>query len=186
VVAPTATPTPTATLPPGTQVTYVVQTGDTLYSIALHFGVSVQDLMNANGLTNPNYIQIGQTLIIPNPSATPTPTPTGTTPQPGPRYHIVRPGDTLYSLAHYYGTTVQAICRANHLVNPHLIYVGQRLLIPGASPPTPCVSTHVVRYGETLTSIASRYGTTVWMLARLNHLANPNCIYAGRVLHVPC
>jgi LysM repeat protein len=191
VVAPTATPTPTATLPPGTQVIYVVHTGDTLYSIALHFGVTVQALMDANGITNPNYIQVGQTLIIPNPGATPvpspstTPTPTGT-PQPGPRYHIVRPGDTLYSLARYYGTTVQAICEANHLINPHLIYVGQRLLIPGASPPTPCVTTHVVRYGETLTSIASRYGTTVWTLAMLNHLANPNCIYAGQVLHIPC
>jgi LysM repeat protein len=43
-----------------------------------------------------------------------------------------------------------------------------------------------VQYGETLTSIASRYGTTVWTLAVLNNLANPNLIYAGQYLLVPC
>jgi LysM repeat protein len=180
----TATPTPTAS-PPSGQTTYTVRTGDTLYSIALRFGVTVQDLMAANGITNPNYIRVGQVLIIPDPNATPTPTPTGT-PQPSPTVYIVRPGDTLYSLARRFGTTVEAIARDNNIVNPHLIYVGQRLVIHGTPTTPPCTRTHVVRYGETLTSIASRYGTTVWTLAQLNNLANPNLIYAGQLLVIPC
>jgi len=187
--APTATPTktatPTATLPPGQTVTYKVKTGDTLYSIARKFGVSIQALMAANHIANPNYIRVGQILIIPNPSATPGPTPTG---QPTTTY-VVKPGDTLWSLARRFGTSVEAIARANNIVNPNRIYVGQRLTIPGAPtppPPPPCTRTHVVAYGETLTSIARRYGTTVWQLAMLNHLANPNVIYAGQHLRVPC
>lgn len=196
-VLPTATPTktatPTATLPPGQQIIYVVRTGDTLYSIARRFGVSVQAIMAANNIVNPNRIYIGQTLIIPSPSTTPAPTPTpkptstpgGPTPQP--TVYIVQPGDTLTSIARRFGTTVQAIAQANHIVNPNRIYVGQRLVIPGV-PPTqpPCTGTHIVRYGETLTSIARRYGTTVWTLAQMNNLANPNIIYAGQVLRVPC
>jgi len=181
----TATPTPTATTVPGTTTTYVVVTGDTLYSIALHFGVSINDLMAANGIINPNYIQVGQTLIIPNPSWTPTPTPTGS-PPPTPTTYVVKAGDTLWSLARRFGTTVEAIARDNNIVNPHRIYVGQTLIINGTPPPSPCTVTHRVQYGETLTSIASRYGTTVWTLAVLNNLANPNLIYAGQYLLVPC
>jgi putative chitinase len=101
--------------------------------------------------------------------------------------YVVQPGDTLYSLARRFGTTVQAIAQDNNIVNPNCIYVGQRLTIHGTSgTPSPCTITHVVRYGETLTSIASRYGTTVWKLAQLNNLANPNIIYAGQRLLVPC
>jgi LysM repeat protein len=177
----TATPTKTPTLGPTT--TYVVRLGDTLYSIAKRFGVSMQAIMQANGITNPNYIYVGQVLIIPNPGTTPTPTPTGTPSQS--TTYVVKPGDTLYSLARRFGTTVEAIAQANNIVNPNLIYVGQTLVIYGTpSPPSTC--THVVRYGETLTSIARRYGTTVWTLAMLNNLANPNVIYAGQVLTVPC
>jgi putative chitinase len=116
----------------------------------------------------------------------PQPPPTTT-----PNVYVVKPGDTLSAIARRFGTTVWAIARANNIVNPHLIYVGQRLVIPGGGPPPPpppppCTGTHVVRYGETLTSIARRYGTTVWALAQLNHLANPNLIFAGQVLRVPC
>lgn len=186
---PTTTPTPTATLPPGQQIIYVVRTGDTLYSIARHFGVTVQAILAVNNIPNPNCIYVGQRIVIPNPSATPTPKPTSTPggPTPQPSVYVVQPGDTLYSIARRFGTTVWAIAQANHIVNPHCIYVGQRLVIPGAQPdPPPCTGIHIVRYGETLTSIARRYGTTVWTLASMNNLPNPNVIYAGQRLRVPC
>jgi LysM repeat protein len=186
---PTATPTWTSTPTPGQQIIYVVRTGDTLYSIARQFGVTVQALMQVNGIYNPHYIQVGQRLIIPRPgTVTPVP-PTPTPPQPNPVVYIVQRGDTLYSLARRFGTTVQAIAQWNHIVNPSRIYVGQRLIIYAHTPIPPVppgCGTHIVQRGETLYSLARRYGTTVWTLAMINHLPNPNVIYAGQRLILPC
>ena len=110
-------------------------------------------------------------------------------PQPNPTTYIVQRGDTLYSLARRFGTTVQAIAQWNNIVNPSRIYVGQRLTIYSYTtvPPVPpgCGS-HIVQRGETLYSLARRYGTTVWTLAMINSLPNPNVIYAGQRLILPC
>jgi LysM repeat protein len=107
--------------------------------------------------------------------------------------HIVRPGENLYRISIRYGTTVQAIARANGIRNPSLIYVGQRLIIPGGGGGHwgggswgGCPCTYVVRRGDTLSAIAWRYGTSVWTLVRMNGLANPNYIWAGQRLCVPC
>jgi LysM repeat protein len=183
VIVPTATPTST-TQPPGQPIYYVVRPGDTLYSIARKFGVSMQAIMAANNLANPNWIYVGQRLLIPSPG-TPWPTPTPG-PWPQPTTYVVKRGDTLYSIARRFGTTVQAIAQANHIINPNRIYVGQRLVIYGTPGPQPCTGIHIVRYGETLSSIARRYGTTVWSLAQMNNLPNPNVLYAGQSLRVPC
>lgn len=96
--------------------------------------------------------------------------------------HEVQAGDTLSSIAKRYGTSVQELARANHLSNPNLIVTGQTLRVPGSARVT---SVHVVRAGETLSAIASRYGTTVDRLAASNHIANPNLIVAGQHLKVP-
>jgi LysM repeat protein len=114
--------------------TYVVRFGDTLYRISLRFGVSVSDLASANNIRNINLIYAGQTLRIPSsgggtPPATPVP---GATQQPGgtSNYVVVR-GDTLGRIAQRFGTTVAAIAQANGITNINLIFVGQRLTIPG-------------------------------------------------------
>ena len=99
--------------------------------------------------------------------------------------HVVRRGDTLYSVARRYGTTVNAIVRANGLRNPNWIYVGQRLVIPGttAAPSSSSSgSAHVVQRGENLYRIALRYGTTVYALASANNLSNTSLIYVGQRL----
>jgi LysM repeat protein len=184
--APTATPTatPTSTPAPGQTVIYVVRTGDTLYSIARRFGVTVTAIAQLNGIANTRYIQVGQRLIIPRgPNVTPVPA----TPQPNPTVYVVRPGDTLYSIARRYGTTVEAIALTNKIANPSLIYVGQKLTIPGnyTTPMPPSGQVHIVQPGETLYSIARRYGTTFWAIAMANNLTNPNVIYAGQRLIIP-
>lgn len=193
----TATPTPTATpLPTGQTIIHVVKTGETLYSIARRYGVSVETLAYLNKITNPSRIYVGQQLIIPRSSGQPTPTPATpgatATPIPGGTsvVYVVQHGDTLYSIARRYGTTVQAIATLNNIVNPSRIYAGQRLVINTGSspvpPPTPTPTrTHVVQYGETLYSIARRYGTTMWAIAMANNIYNPNVIYAGQRLVIP-
>jgi putative chitinase len=116
--------------------------------------------------------------------------------------HVVQRGENLYRISLRYGTTVQAIAWANGIRNPNLIYVGQRLIIPtgggghkppppppggGHHPPAPgCGCCHVVRWGETLSQIAWRYCTSVQWLTQANHLWNPNYIWAGQRLVVPC
>ena len=118
---------------------YTVQYGDTLSSISLRFGVSVQAIANANSIVNPNYIYAGQTLIIPDGAvpggpAKPTPPPIGPTPPvSGGTVYVVQRGDTLSRIAVVHGVTVGALTQANNLSNPNLIYAGQTLVIPGVS-----------------------------------------------------
>ncbi len=100
---------------------HIVQRGEWVYSIARRYGVSPEAIIRANNLRPPNYIIVpGQRLIIPE---------DGGAPPPAGRVHVVKAGETLYSIAVRYGTTVEAIKRANGL-RSNIIYVGQRLIIP--------------------------------------------------------
>jgi LysM repeat protein len=96
--------------------------------------------------------------------------------------HVVQQGETLSSIAARYGTTPQAIASANGLANANYIYAGQRLTIPSSGGSTATGGTYIVRAGDTLSSIAARYGTTASAIAGANGLANVNYIYAGQRL----
>jgi LysM repeat protein len=104
--------------------------------------------------------------------------------------HIVRRGETLYSIARSYGVDVWTVARANGIANPNRIYAGQHLVIAtgqAGSRTPPCSSAyqgsvHIVQPGETLYRIALNYGVSTWSLVRANHIANPNAIYAGQRL----
>ena len=176
-LTPILTPTvlPTSTPAPG-GFYYTVRPGDNLFRIALRFGTTITAIAQANGIVNPGLIRVGQVLWIPGWSGG------------NPSVYIVQRGDTLYSIARRFGTTYQALAAANGLSNPRLIYVGQRLIIPdsGSPGPTPPPSTvYTVRPGDTLWSIALRYGTTPWAIAAANGLRNPNWIYPGQRLIIP-
>lgn len=157
---------------------YIVARGDTLRSLAIRFGSTVESIMAANpSITNPNVIYEGQRLTIYTGPSTPPPT----TPPPasGGVYYVVR-GDTLRKIAAKFNTTVDAILRVNpQIYNPNIIYVGQTITIPAA--PT----AHVVQRGETLRIIAGKYGTTVDAILKLNsNIKNPNLIYVGQIIIV--
>lgn len=123
---PSASPTPTATPAPSPTATpevtvHIVSFGETLFSISQVYGVSVDDIAAANGLTYPYLIYVGQELVIPAAGEV--------TPVAGQTY-VVQYGDTLFSIAQAYGTTVEALAEANGLTYPYMIYVGQSLVIP--------------------------------------------------------
>lgn len=110
--------------------------------------------------------------------------------------YIVRAGDTLFSIAARYHSTVAALAQLNGIVNPTMIYVGQSLNVPVATsqPSAPSATAtpapagdmvYIVQPGETLYRIAVRYGTTAWTLAAYNKLASPSVIYAGQRLMIP-
>lgn len=165
--------------------TYVVVPGDNLSRIAARYGISVQSLAAANNIWNPNHIYVGQVLTIPTGGYYP-PAPPVYQPQTPPSYglvayYTVRPGDTLASIARWYGTTWSSIASANGIYNPNHIYAGQVLAIPRQ----PTVYNYYVRYGDTLAAIAARYGTTWPAIAGYNNLYNPNHIWAGMHLRIP-
>ncbi len=103
--------------------------------------------------------------------------------------YIVHAGDTLYNIAARYRANIAALAQLNGITNPALVYIGQRLVVPGAPPtPTPASQTsviHVVQPGETLFRIALRYNTTVWAIVSANRLENSSLIYAGQQLVIP-
>lgn len=100
--------------------------------------------------------------------------------------YVVKSGDSLWAIARRYHTTVKALARANGIVNPALIYVGEVLVIPtGGDTGTGESTQYTVVPGDTLWAIAKRYSTTVDAIAKANKLENANLIYPGEVLRIP-
>lgn len=110
---------------------YTVQAGDTLGALADEWGVDVAEVIEANGIANPNLISIGQQLVIPGRGASrevAAPEPAAEAPASG--TYTVQPGDAVWTLAFEWDTTVEAIALANGLSDPSLIRVGDTLVIP--------------------------------------------------------
>lgn len=116
--------------------------------------------------------------------------------------HVVQSGENLFRISLRYSVSMDAIAQANGLTNRNLIYVGQQLVIPGASggttdttdddsdsgdtgDTTTTTGSYTVVSGDTLAAIARRYGTTYQEIAAINGIANPNQIYVGQVLQIP-
>lgn len=108
----------------GAGYTHVVQRGETLFGIAQKYGVPLDQLAQANNITNPSSLRAGQKLTIPTGSQQ---TPNAGSTQ---RIHIVQPGETLTAIAARYGVSPQAVMQANGIQNPNRIRSGQKLIIP--------------------------------------------------------
>lgn len=157
---------------PELPIIYIVKVGDTLWSIANNFDVTVDTIKKANNLTSSN-LSIGQELLISKESIIPS--------LPAENIiYTVKQGDTLWSLAQKYNTTVNKIKNVNNLSNNSLS-IGQSLIIPDG---LDNLNVYTVTSGDTLWNIASRFGTTVAEIRKLNNLNN-NLLNIGQQLKIP-
>jgi len=164
---------PTGTFP------YVIRSGDTFFSIARRFNVSVDALIQANPGVDPDALRVGQVICVPG--AAPPQCPPGST------TYTIRAGDTLFSIAQRFNTTVDRLLQLNPGIDPNNLQVGQVICVPGAAPPQcpPGSTTYVIRAGDTLFSIAQRFNTTVDRLLQLNPGIDPNNLRVGQIICVP-
>lgn len=147
-------------------------------------GFQYSDLGDINGINTTvdldyftNGIFLSDTSQIVKPD-NPPPTPSDT------ESIIIKRGDTLSQLAIEYGTTVERLVELNNISNPNLIFAGNTLLVPINDGKKQSV-TYKVKKGDTLSSIAKRYGVSVQELVNVNNIKNPNLIYVGQILTIP-
>ena len=151
---------------------YIVNAGDTLYSIANKYGMTVNELKNLNGLIS-NTLSIGQQLVVSEGNAATLDT------------YTIKSGDTLYGIANKYGLTVNELKELNNLTSD-LLSIGQVLNVSnsGTSTPSTPSNTYVVKSGDSLYSIAKKYGVTVDALKSANGKTS-NLLSIGEVLVIP-
>ena len=158
------------------QETYIVKKGDTLYGISNQFGVSVSDIIKLNNLGSSN-IQVNQILMIPNKS--------GSNPNNTITYSVQK-GDSLYSIAKKYNTTVNEIIKLNNLANNNLS-IGQKLIIPenynNKDMPLPNYKNYIVKKGDNLYSIARDNHIEVETIIKDNSL-NSDFLSVGQILKI--
>ncbi len=163
---------------------YTIKSGDTIYKLAMKYNTTVEAILRVNPGINPNNLQIGQRICIPESGSGPGPRcPVGTF------EYTIRSGDTIYNLAMKYNTTVEAILRVNPGLDPNNLRVGQSICIPGQTPPKPrCpVGTfeYTIKAGDSIYNLANKYNTTVEAILRVNPGLNPNNLQIGQMICIP-
>jgi len=172
--------------------TYTVQTDDTLFSIALKFEISPNEIVAANTLADPNSVYVGQELLIPGyQPSTPSGATTGggSTASPGaPAIHVVQTGEVLSVIAEKYGISLDELVGANRIANPNLVAPGTELVIPGLTAAELEAANqiiHIVAAGESLGTIAAQYGVTSAAIIDANRITNPDLLRVGDRLIIP-
>ncbi len=139
----TDTPVPTATFTPTptpTPLVHIIESGDNPSIIADRYGVNLDDLLKLNNITDVSKLQVGQVLLIPTNSKAGAP---GEESKPADLVsYVIKAGDTLLGIALEYGTTVEAITAVNPDTSLDLIFPGQEIKVPLATPtpsPTPTI-----------------------------------------------
>ncbi|MGN1267993.1 MAG: LysM peptidoglycan-binding domain-containing protein [Candidatus Aphodocola sp.] len=152
---------------------YVVQKGDSLWSIASKNNTTVDNIKKLNNLSS-NTLQIGQLLKLPGSSEE--------NEVESENIYIVKKGDGLYSISKIYGISVDELKKANNLTSNNLS-IGQTLIIPSKKESTNQI-TYVVKKGDSLWLIANKYDTTIEKIKTTNNLTS-NLLSIGQLLIIP-
>ena len=155
---------------------YIVKKGDTLWSIARAYGLTVERLKSLNNLTN-NNLTIGDSLIVKDSSGNND----SSSSADNNKYYTVKMGDSLYSIARINNMTVDELKTLNNLTS-NILSIGQRLIISsGSNVPN---NVYVVKKGNTLWSIANNFNVSVSDLKKINNKSN-NSLSIGEQLIIP-
>lgn len=158
--------------------TYIVKSGDSLYSIARKFNTTVDELKRLNNLSS-NLLNIGQVLRLPTGKPTQPPVVPSDTDS-----YIVKSGDSLYKIANAYNTTVDELKSLNNL-SSNILSIGQVLKVPkSVSSEITSTIDYVVKSGDNLYAIARKYNTTVNEIKSLNNLGS-DILSVGQILKIP-
>ncbi len=160
---------------------YTVLAGETIYGLARRYGISVDAILAANPGLDPNSLQVARRICIPAPPRT--------EPCPG-RLFTIEPGDTFIGIAGRFGYTLDALLAINPGIDPDRLQVGQQICLPPApgGGPFPCYggTIYQIQPGDTLYSVARRYGLTLQQLLAANpDITNPNYIQIGQPVCIP-
>ena len=139
---------------------YIVQSGDTLSSIASRFNISLTDLMNANSIVDPNLLSAGQELVIPGLEGV-----SGVL-----QTEYVQYGDSFRSLSRRTQIAEPTLRKLNRLVSPTELYVGISLIVPKQEDATRLTARATPANGESLLELAVKGNTSPWVLADINQL----------------
>lgn len=177
----------------GANGTYTVKAGDTLYSISRRFGISLSQLVSANGISTSSIIQPGETLRVAGGEVTSSVVRTNTTATSGGHY-TVQAGDTLYSIARRNGMNLSSLLSLNGLSQSSMIYPGQRLTLSQSegisagyrrtASSTSTTGNYTIQAGDTLYSISRRYGISLSTLLANNGLSASSLIRPGQTISV--
>jgi murein DD-endopeptidase MepM/ murein hydrolase activator NlpD len=141
--------------PDGTSTIHIVQRGENLFRIAQQYGTTVEAIAQANGITDTRFIEVGQRLLIPNVQVD---TPGVNTP------YIVKPGETLRTIALRYKSTLDSLAILNDLTHPATIYAGQSINVRQGSDgtePLTDAGMYVVQSGDTIYRLAAKFGVSI-------------------------
>jgi murein DD-endopeptidase MepM/ murein hydrolase activator NlpD len=158
----------------GDEARYIVQSGDTLYSIAIRFGISLTALTETNNITDPNQLYPGQELIIPGLEGVNGLLTTET----------LEFGDSLAGMATRTNTAYDTLVRINRITSPAEVYAGMNIILPQLEGESPLQQQISIRTNQTFLETAILQNSSPWSIALLNNLPDPNTVIPGDRLFI--
>ena len=169
---------------------YIIKLGDTLYSIARTFGITVEEILDYNEGINPRALQVNSKICIPQKGVIlrdpdeMMPSMNKPVPMPENAYTVVK-GDTIYGIAKRFGISLEQLLFANPNLNPGYISIGTVLEIPNKLTPIPGSTPYVISNDETLLDILKKFDLSYGRLKLFNEDTDLTSLSNGQTIFIP-